>query len=99
MSSACTSERPRPSNRRLAPANGSPALDSRAPHIYLPDLLPPYNMPGAGPGSRGRAVGELVGRTLGPDGQYLLLELIGRGGMAAVYAATQVALQRRVAIK
>src|SRR4051794_5558868 len=50
-------------------------------------------------GSRRGAVDDLVGCTLGPNEQYVLLEQIGRGGMASVFAATQTALDRRVAIK
>lgn len=39
----------------------------------------------------------LTGQTL--DGRYTIQELIGRGGMGTVYAATDAMLQRRVAIK
>jgi len=39
----------------------------------------------------------LVGRTI--VGKYLVERLLGRGGMGAVYAAHQVALDKRVAIK
>src|SRR3990172_2059592 len=39
---------------------------------------------------------DLIGRTLG---QYEILQLLGKGGMASVYKAYQAGLQRYVAIK
>lgn len=39
---------------------------------------------------------DLIGQTLG---QYQIMAEIGRGGMAVVYRATHLTLQRRVAIK
>ena len=42
---------------------------------------------------------ELAGRSLGPEGKYRLLRVIGRGGMGVVFEAEQVSLRRRVAIK
>ena len=39
---------------------------------------------------------DLIGRTLG---QYEILQLLGKGGMASVYKAYQAGLQRHVAIK
>src|SRR5215475_9239117 len=39
---------------------------------------------------------ELIGKQVG---QYLIIEEIGRGGMAAVYRAHQAAMDRDVAIK
>jgi|GEM_PF-1363017 len=39
---------------------------------------------------------QFVGKTLG---SYLIVEMIGRGGMAAVYRATQPSINRDVAIK
>lgn len=40
---------------------------------------------------------DLIGKTI--DGRYLVLELLGRGGMGKVYAAEHVGLGKRVAIK
>jgi len=40
---------------------------------------------------------ELVGRTLG--GRYQILELLGEGGMASVYRAKHIQLDRMVAVK
>ncbi|HZT08870.1 MAG TPA: protein kinase [Chloroflexota bacterium] len=42
------------------------------------------------------SVGDLVGRVLG---QYTIIELLGRGGMATVYKGYQAALDRQVAVK
>src|SRR5574341_1251271 len=42
------------------------------------------------------AMPDLIGRSLGP---YRILEMIGRGGMAAIYKAYQPATDRLVAIK
>src|SRR3972149_2244379 len=39
---------------------------------------------------------DLIGRTLG---QYEILQLLGKGGMASVYKAYQSSLQRYVAVK
>src|SRR6476619_6538268 len=44
----------------------------------------------------GPPMGDLVGKTLG---RYQLQERIGQGGMAEVYKAYQVALDRYVAVK
>ena len=41
--------------------------------------------------------GTMVGRTL--DGRYLMGSLIGQGGFAEVYRATQLSVGREVAIK
>jgi serine/threonine-protein kinase len=40
---------------------------------------------------------ELIGQTL--DGKYLVVRLLGRGGMGAVYEARNVATHKRVAVK
>ncbi|HEX2513438.1 MAG TPA: serine/threonine-protein kinase, partial [Chloroflexota bacterium] len=45
------------------------------------------------------AVGELVGRVIGPGGRYRLLAVLGKGGMATVYQAEQLNVPRQVAIK
>jgi serine/threonine protein kinase/Tol biopolymer transport system component len=46
--------------------------------------------------SRGAAEADLTGRTLGP---YTILKLIGRGGMGAIYLASDSRLDRQVALK
>ena len=77
------------------------ALDhSRCP--YCQAVAPTVEVPDpAGPPSTGRpapALGRLLPRgvRLGP---YVIGELVGEGGMSAVYAATDTALDRPVAVK
>ncbi len=53
----------------------------------------PFN----GQGNAGRSDDSLVGRTL--DGRYRVERRIARGGMATVYAATDLRLERLVALK
>lgn len=50
-----------------------------------------------GQGSLGRADDFIVGRTL--DGRYRIERRVARGGMATVYAATDLRLERVVALK
>jgi len=50
----------------------------------------------AGRGRRARPVDPLIGASLG---EFEVLELLGRGGMGAVYKGRQAALERFVAVK
>jgi eukaryotic-like serine/threonine-protein kinase len=64
-------------------------------------VLPPGSEPGStritrGDGFAVQGLGALVGATWG---DFVLGELLGRGGMGAVYRARQVSLDRAVAIK
>jgi hypothetical protein len=70
---------------RFCPHDGTPLTDT---HSALPTLTPPGRAP-----SQDRDLPLVIG------GRYRLLELRGGGGMAKVYRALDVTLEREVAVK
>jgi hypothetical protein len=74
-----------------------PEQPAQTPSESTPEALP-ESTPGITSGARGSATraGQLVGR---PLGGFFLEALIGAGGMAEVYRAREIALDREVAVK
>jgi len=81
---------PRPALNGTADADPQPALHGISLVSLLEDLGPPSS------GSERRAA-SLIGVLV--SGRYRIEELLGQGGMGAVYRGEQIHLRKRVAIK